>query len=236
VSDSFEGEPFGLNARRAFDAYRRITTRSDRVVVELPDLGSKSPVFAHAVHTFSASYATGGEAISPALPSVPNRQDVLWSPKGGYTFEFVAGDKIKAYTTAATEVAALTNLSGLGTIRGLVLGKRDPEMPLVTAGEAWRLRGVALAVASAVAASSTSYWTIRAQVVRRTGQVEELGSFDTSSVALAQGVPRDAFAAVGTADVVQVNVGDLVRLRVEETGRAPALVAPVVTLWRRRSV
>lgn len=65
-------------------------------------------------YTFSSDYATGGEAFTFA-PEGQGVEAFLMHNAGGYTFEYVAG-KLKAYTTAATEVALHTDLSALGAI------------------------------------------------------------------------------------------------------------------------
>lgn len=226
---------WGPDPRFLSEDRKRGVLRSDRLVVPLQDVAANSPIFAAGTHSFTASYSTGGDAVNPALPSVPTRAAVLFTPRGGYTFEYVAGDKVKAFSSGGTEVAAATDLTSLNPVALLVVGTRPTDVYVTKFSEGCRLSSVELLAGCAVTANSTNYWKIRAQLVRAVnGNVDELGVLSTAVTSLAAGSRYDVFAAGGPGTLVQVLAGDVLRLRFEENGHAPALLSPVVTIKRRR--
>jgi len=227
-----QDQPFGHDPRLVAQDRKRFIHRSDRVVLELPDITGGTPVFAASTHTFAVPYVAGGVPVSPALPVVPNRAAVLIAPRGGYTFEFAEPNLVLAYYGGGGEVADTTDLAYLGTTQVIVQGSRGDVVPLLEVPRSWRISGVSLEVGADVDPATAS-WIIRAQLVRRTGEVELLGAIDTSETALAAGSRYDFFAALGRGDTVDALAGDMLRLFLEETLSGPALVRPVVTIKRR---
>jgi hypothetical protein len=69
------------------------------------------------------SYPTGGYAIDIGGNTALN-QLVVCGEKGGYDWDWdAANQKLKAYSTAATEVANTTNLQASGPIIAIGIGK-----------------------------------------------------------------------------------------------------------------
>jgi len=73
--------------------------------------------------TMSSSYTTGGEAVTAASLGMTTINSMILGPAGGYTFKWDSTNgKIMAYSTAATEVTATTNLSAITDIIAEVWG------------------------------------------------------------------------------------------------------------------
>lgn len=148
---------------------RRISRATRRwVAVELGTICGGQRVVAQGLHTFDASYDTGGETIAN-LAQVPSRQTVFMNPRAMagtlYTFQWDnAGAKMKVFTGGA-EVAAATDLSTLLLVPYLVVGQGP------TARGRYRARGdeilvrAQLEVGAEAAVDASAYWTF--QLYRR---------------------------------------------------------------------
>ena len=72
--------------------------------------------------TFDDSYATGGLALSPAQLGMTQTDGIIAFPATGYTFAYDAtNSKLLAYSAAATEVTAKTDLHAV-TAQVLAIG------------------------------------------------------------------------------------------------------------------
>ena len=83
-----------------------------------------------AEHTFTNSYATGGEAVTPDDVGLEVIEQIIPSPASGYVFEYdAANGKLKAYYAdydavadgAFIEVAEAVDLSSV-TVQLMVIG------------------------------------------------------------------------------------------------------------------
>lgn len=79
--------------------------------------------------TFDNSYATGGEALTPADFGLGEVDAVFFENKGGYVFEYdYANEKVIAYesgtaSAALDECDAADDLSGIGAVRVVAYGR-----------------------------------------------------------------------------------------------------------------
>lgn len=141
------------------------------VRVRLGDIHAKTPVMTRKTFTFSASYTTGGEDVGTVTTLVHDFQTVEAFPKNGYTFTYDSGaNKLKAYTTAGTEVVATTDLLvAVGTVQILVIGNARTDAVLYRALGDEILSEIEIEVADTFTASAANYWTL-SLYRRSTGQ------------------------------------------------------------------
>jgi len=156
-------------------------------------LTADRPEVARKTMAWSTSYTTGGEDVGAVTGMVPGFSTVEVSPLAGYTFQYVSGtNKLKAFTTAGTEVAAATNLqAAIGDTPMNVIGAQSGVFPLYTARDGDTILSVQIESETTLSASATNYWTL---VTRRRLQGLEYGvdvgdTLDTSTVGLEARTP-----------------------------------------------
>lgn len=149
------------------DTYRRLN-RAGRVnvTVRVPAVTAKTAAPTLYVHSWGASYVTGGEEIASLETLVPGFVAAIPSPGNGYTFTWDhATTKLKAFSAAGTEVAGATNLAtAVGTTPILVYGVQPSIMDVFQADGGETVTAVRVFFERSVALSSTNFWTIEARI------------------------------------------------------------------------
>lgn len=172
------------NDQRIREALRDLAC--EWVPVRFGTVAQGSVVASSKTFAFDSSYPTGGEDFTRL--DVPGVVLHVCSPAAGYTFE-VDGVKIKAYSSAGTEVSNGTDLSGI-TTNVLGMGTdQGPHMLFRPCGEVV-VTEVQVEVQSDVLKNSTNFWTLEL-LHRRDGETtgRTLGTYDTSDSGLASSTP-----------------------------------------------
>lgn len=202
------------------DMVRRLAT--EQLTIPLGSLTLNRPELARAAFEWSSSYATGGEDVGVVTGMVHDFQTVEATPQAGYTFQYVPGtNKLKAFTTAGTEVVATTNLqAAIGPMTLSVFGAVRTTFPVYRARGDEIVSSVSLVTSDDLAASATSYWTI---LVRRRASGQEYGS-DLGETVTTEDLDLVANEAVSLYDTPQgtrLNAGDDLLLLASATGSNP---------------
>lgn len=202
------------------DTVRRLAT--EQLTVPLGSLTLNRPEIARVAFEWSASYATGGQDVGVVSAMVHSFQTVEATPKAGYTFQYVPGtNKLKAFTTAGTEVAAATDLqAAIGPMTLSVFGAVRTTFPFYRARGDEIVSSVTLVASDDLAASATSYWTI---LVRRRASGQEYGQDvgDTVTTADLDLVANEAVTLYDTPQGTRLNAGDDLLLLASATGSIP---------------
>ena len=234
-----DGMRYLAPSRRQDERISRAATRAGRetVTIRLPGLTARPTVQTVTSHSWSTSYATGGEAIAVSA-LVPDLLAVSALPAAGYTFAYDSGSgKLKAYSAAGTEVAATTNLqAAVGTTTLVVIGRAPTVLDGWTADDAVSLVSASVRFGETVTRSSTNYWTIHA-AIRAVG--EEFGRkignrINTDSRGVTGGAENVLFDAPGGESVA---AGSTVVLSATAATAATACLGDaVLTLVIQRKV
>lgn len=136
------------------------------VTVRIPAVTAKTAAPTLYVHSWGASYVTGGEEITALETLVPGFVAAIPSPGNGYTFTWDhATTKLLAFSAAGTEVAGATNLAtAVGTTPILVYGVQPSIMDLFQADGGETVTAVRVFFERNVALSATNYWTLEARL------------------------------------------------------------------------
>lgn len=210
---------------------------SDTVSIRLPGITARQTVATVATHSWSTSYATGGESVSLS-GLVPSRQAIVPVPANGYTFTYDTGsNKLKAFTTAGTEVVATTNLqTAVGTTTILVLGTPDAVTDLWTPPGGAVLVGAKVRFTQSVTRDGTNYWSIHL-AIRADGETfgRKIGRrLETNVRGITSGVENELLA-YPESEVV-ASGSSVVLSATAATGATACLGDAVVTLVFQRKV
>lgn len=200
------------------DTYKRFgKTARFTVTARLPAVTAKTAAPTLYVHTWSASYSTGGEDTPDLTTLVPGFVAAIPAPGGGYTFGWDSGSsKLVAYASAGTEVTIGTNLSlAVGTTPILVYGVQPSVVEAYEAAGDEVLLSVTAVFQKDVAVDATNYWTVEARL-RAAGEtngrplavVPALSNAKRSFVAGQEETLYDAVTGAGT----RLSSGDRVSL------------------------
>lgn len=235
-------ESYDAPARREDGLIRQSVDRlaSFNVTIPLGALTALRPEIARVPFTFSASYATGGEDVGSVAAMVHDFQTVEATPQAGYTFQYVSGtNKLKAFSAAATEVVATTNLQvAIGDMTLSVIGAIRSSFPVYRANGDEIVSSVTLVASDDLTASPTNYWTFR---VRRRANGQEYGqdlnpNSPTTSTADLDLVANEAVTLYDDAQGYRLGAGDDLLLLASATGSYPPRLDGlflVVTMFRK---
>jgi len=169
-------ENYNGPCRRRDDQIEDAVSRASlvKIVFPLGCITSQRPEIARRTHQWSSSYTTGGEDVGAVSAMVPGFSTVEASPLAGYTFQYIPGtNKLMAFTTAGTEVAAATNLqTAIGDTPVNVVGVQSGKWPCYRAKAGDTIVQIEIESETTLDASATNYWEF---VVRRRAQGLEYG-------------------------------------------------------------
>lgn len=135
------------------------------VTIRLGDILAAEPTMHRTTFTFG-TYSTGGVAVD-FEGLVPTFLDAIVPPKNGYTFEYDGADKLKAFSTADTEVTDALDVSTLiGEVAIYVLGSRQTSLPGYVSPGGETMVGGTFRCSGGMAADSTDFWTLELRVKR----------------------------------------------------------------------
>lgn len=187
----------------------------------LGSVASGQSVETVSTHSWSTSYATGGEDVT--LPSLSGTVHVSALARKGYTFDYDSGTgKLLAYDGPGSEVSAATNLSAaLGTTVIVQRGSQTQARTIFVAKGDVVVTRIRFMVGEAVSTSSTAFWGVAA-----TRRSPESNPIAINSVSGGQ----RAFGALEWVDVyagltgLALKAGDMIQVALSETGTPAALV------------